>query len=185
MVMMVYTLHDCAQSSRPLPDGLDGGSLRNVFEKGNRGNVTRPVEGLVFHYPCYFAPPLSVIRMGDYKLMRHLLTGESRLFNVRADYREQNNLIKETPRQVSELKSAMSRYLESIDAEDVQDVYTARFTELDRFEAMARRAHARAIEQSGGDGDRINEANVRLAQDLARFERNRKECRENMRGRNF
>ena len=182
---LLPTLHDCAESSRPLPDGLDGGSLRNVFEKGNQGRVTRPVEGLVFHYPCYFAPPLSVIRMGDYKLMRHLLTGEARLFNVRADYREQNNLIKEKPGKALELKSALSRYLESIDAEDVQDVYNARFAELDRFEAMARRVHARAIREFSGDRDRISQANDRLARDLARFEKNRQECRENMRGHTF
>ena len=54
---------------------LDGGSLRQVFENGNVGKVVRPVEGFVFHYPCYFAPPLSVIRLGDYKLMEHHLTG--------------------------------------------------------------------------------------------------------------
>ncbi len=116
---LLPTLHDYARSEQPLPDGLDGGSLRNVFENGNEGNVTRDVQGFVFHYPCYFAPPLSVIRLGDYKLMEHLLTGEQKLFNVAEDYREKENVIRENPEKACVLKSAMSRYLESIDAEDI------------------------------------------------------------------
>ena len=76
-----------------LPKDLDGGSLRSVFEKGNKSVVSRTIEGFIYHYPCYFAPPLSVIRLGDYKLMEHLLTGEQKLFNVARDYREQHNLI--------------------------------------------------------------------------------------------
>ena len=66
---LLPTLHDYAKSTQPLPKDLDGASLRGVFEKGNASEVKRPVEGFVFHYPCYFAPPLTVIRLGDYKLM--------------------------------------------------------------------------------------------------------------------
>jgi len=182
---LLPTLHDYAGSDRPLPEGLDGGSLRDVFENGNKGKVTRGVEGFVFHYPCYFAPPLSVIRMGEYKLMEHLLTGERKLFNVVTDYREQNNLIRENPKKALELKAAMSGYLESIDAEDIQDVYQARFAELDRFESMARRVHAQAIERAKGDRDLIAKADERLARDLERFAKNRVECRENMQGKTF
>lgn len=182
---LLPTLHDYARSDKPLPANLDGGSLRNVFEKGNKGKVTRPVEGFVFHYPCYFAPPLSVIRLGDYKLMEHLLTGEQKLFNVVTDYREQNNIINKEPKKAEELKKVMDMYLESIDAEDIQEVYQARFAELDRFEAMARRVHAQAIDRADGDPDLTNEANARLEKDLARFEKNRRQCRENMRGRRF
>lgn len=52
-----------------------------------------------------------------------------------------------------------SKYLESIDAEDVPDVYQARFAELDRFETMARSVHAKAIEQTKGDPASIVKAN--------------------------
>ena len=182
---LLPTLHDYAKSDRPLPDQLDGGSLRNVFEKGNEGKVTRGIEGFVFHYPCYFAPPLSVIRLGEYKLMEHLLTGEQKLYNVVTDYREQNNLINEQPAKALELKAAKSRYLKSIDAEDIQEVYQARFAELDRFETMARSVHAKAIEQAKGDQDSIAKANNKLEKDLARFAKNRRECRENMQGKTF
>jgi len=117
--------------------------------------------------------------------MEHLLTGEQKLFNVSADYREKNNLIESNPQMAAELKKAMSRYLQSIDAEDIQDIYRARFAELDRFEAMARRVHDQAIEGAKGDRMIIAKAKERLAKDLARFDSNRKECRANMQGKSF
>ena len=164
---------------------MDGGSLRNVFEHGNDGKVIRPVEGFVFHYPTYFAPPLSVIRVGKYKLMEHLLTGEQKLFNVQADYGENHNLITQSPEIALRLKATMASYLGSVDAEDVQDVYKARFAELDKFEAMARLIHARSIKEADGDQEVIKKANERLAKDLVRFDNNRAECRENMQGKHF
>jgi len=182
---LLPTLHDYAGSDQPLPDGLDGGSLRNLLANGNEGKVDRPVTGLVFHYPCYFAPPLSVIRLGDYKLMEHLLTGEQQLFNVKTDYREQHNLIEKNPAKAAELKTAMSAYLTAIHAEDVQDVYQARFAELARFEKQARAIHAQTIRRAGGDRKLIAEAEERLTKNLARFEKNRKQCRENMSGKSF
>ena len=182
---LLPTLHDYAKSDSRCLIGLTEAACAMFSREGNKGKVTRGVEGFVFHYPCYFAPPLSVIRMGDYKLMEHLLTGEQKLFNVVTDYREQNNLINEEPKKALELKAAMSKYLKSIDAEDIQDVYQARFTELDRFETMARSVHAKAIERAKGDNDSIAKANEELEKDLARFEKNRKECRENMLGKTF
>ena len=59
---LLPTLHDLSGSSAPLPGDLDGGSLRDVLARGNNGRVERPVEGLVFHYPCYFAPPRRMSR---------------------------------------------------------------------------------------------------------------------------
>jgi len=177
---LLPTLHDYAGNDDPLPDGLDGSSLRDVFERGNEGQIAHRVKGFVFHYPCFFAPPLSVIRLGDYKLMEHLLTGQQKLFNVVTDYREQHNLIDTNTSKATELKAALSQYLKSIAAEDVQDVYQARFAELDRFEAQARSVHAKAIQRAAGDPTLIEEAHQKLANDLARFAKNRRECRANM-----
>ncbi len=182
---LLPTLHDYSGSDEELPQDLDGGSLRPVFEYGNEANVERPVEGFVYHYPCYFAPPLTVIRLGDYKLMEHHLTGEQKLFNVATDYYEQQNLIKDLPAKAAELKQVMDRYLEEIDAEDVQDVYKARFAELDRFERGAIEQHKKRIEKAGGDKQLMEEANQWLKEQLERFDRNRKECRDNMQGKAF
>ena len=121
-----------------------------------------------------------MIRLGDYKLIEHLRTGEQKLFNVVTDYREKHNLIDTDTTKAKELKTVLSQYLQSIDAEDIQDVYQARFAELDRFEAQARSVHAQALQRANGDSARITEANKKLAKDLARFAKNRQECRTNM-----
>lgn len=177
---LLPTLHDLAGSDQALPENLDGGSLRNVLTRGNEGSVKRDVEGFVFHYPCYFAPPLRVIRLGDFKLMEHLRTGEQKLFDVVTDYREQNNLIDKQPGRAAKLKAAMMQYLDQIDAEDVQAVYKARFTELDRFEGNARQQYEKSVQRAGGDQQAIAKAKARLDEDLLRFEKNREECRKNM-----
>lgn len=182
---LLPTLHDFAGSDKRLPDGLDGGSLRSVFKNGNKGKVVRSVKGFVFHYPCYFAPPLSVIRLGDYKLMEHLLSGKQKLFNVATDYGEQHNLLQENPQKAAELKAVMSRYLQAVDAENVHEVYQARFAELDRFEKQARAAHARTLRKARGDRRIIARADEKLKKDLARFERNRAHCRKSRAGTSF
>ena len=50
---LLPTLHDYAMSKEPLPEDLDGGSLRSLFENGETGFIDRPVDGFVFHYPCF------------------------------------------------------------------------------------------------------------------------------------
>lgn len=182
---LLPTFHDLAESEAPLPQDLDGGSLRNLFENGNRGTVERAEEAFVFHYPCYFAPPLSVIRLGDYKLMQHLLTGEQKLFNVAEDYAEEKNLIYEESEVALRLQKHMESYLAEIDAEDVADVYAARFAELDRFEAIAKENHARVVERAAGDAKEIEAAKKSLEEKLERFARNRRDCKEQMKGTTF
>ena len=182
---LLPTFYDYAGGKQPLPADLDGGSLRSIFQSGNEGRVERASEGFVFHYPCYFAPPVSVIRKGDYKLIEHLLTGEQKLFNVTADYREQHNILSEHPSVAKELKSVMGAYLQSIQAENVHDVYAARLRELDRFELTARSVHAATLRRAAGDARLIAAASTRLEMDLKRFEQNRKECRQQMRGTDF
>lgn len=171
------TIHDLAGVSQPLPEDLDGGSLRSVFEQGNAGSVERPVEGMVFHYPCYFAPPLSVIRVGDYKYMKHLLTGEMQLFNLKSDYSEKQNLAKAMPEKAAELDKILEDYLKSIDAEDVQDVYQARLEELDHFEAQSREIFTRESARLDpvADAAEIAKMKKRLDDNLARFDKNREE----------
>ncbi|GIS29170.1 MAG: hypothetical protein CM15mP130_2000 [Verrucomicrobiota bacterium] len=79
------TMHDLCGSSAPLPDNLDGVSLRPVFEKGNKGRLAKRDTGFVFHFPAFYTIPITSYRNGDYKLMRHLNSGEIKLFNVAKD----------------------------------------------------------------------------------------------------
>ena len=175
------TFHDLSESKEPLPADLDGGSLREVLENGNRAKVERPVEAMVFHYPCYFAPPLSVIRLGDYKYMKHLLTGDTKLFNLSTDYTELEDLSGTMPELELTLDKALLDYLTSIDAEDIQDVYQARLEQLDEFEAQAKAVHARTLSRldSVTDALAITRADKRLAADVQRFANNRIEVERN------
>ena len=179
---LLSTLHDLSGSKAALPEDLDGASLRDVFEKGNAGRVERPGEGLVFHYPCYFAPPLTLIRIGDYKYMKHLLTGETKLFNLADDIGEKRNLVSAMPEKAARMDKVLTDYLKEIDAEDVQDVYQARFEELDRFEQMARVNYQKGVANLKKTGDLAGVATLRaeLEADLERFSKNREEVRINM-----
>ncbi len=128
---LLPTLHDLSGSSSPLPPGVDGGSLREVFERGNAGGVHRSAPGLVFHYTCHYHPPVSVIRIGDYKLMRHLNSGELKLFNVATDYAEQQDLSERMPEKAKEMDQILRQYVGYVDGGDISEVYAAYFEWLD------------------------------------------------------
>ena len=66
----LQTFYDLAGGTEPLPAELDGGSLRNIFEKGEKGTVRRNSKSLVFHFPWHTGEPESVIRSGNYKLRK-------------------------------------------------------------------------------------------------------------------
>ena len=178
---LLPTFHDLCGSKAPLPKNLDGGSLRNVLENGNEGKVVRPVEGFVFHYPCYFAPPLSVIRLGDYKLMRHLLTGERRLYNLLEDPAEKTNLIRTMTAKANHMDTVLKAYLADIKAEEVQDVYKARLEELDLFESRAEQVFNKKTKglDPTEDAERLGELQAKLKADRERFARNRVEVEIN------
>ena len=88
------TMHDLVGSTAALPDDLDGVSLRPILEQGNDGQLAKRDTGLVFHFPAHYTVPITSYRDGDYKLMRHLNTGEIKLFNVARDMGESNDLSK-------------------------------------------------------------------------------------------
>ena len=128
---LLPTLNDLSGSSLSLPEGVDGGSLRDVFERGNDGSVTRNAPGLVFHYTCHFHPPISVIRIGDYKLMRHLNSGEVKLFNVATDYAERKDLANQSPERVRQMDQILRQYVSYVDGGEMSKVYAAYFDWLD------------------------------------------------------
>ena len=128
---LLPTLHELSGSSSPLPPGVEGGSLREVFERGNAGGVRRSVPGLVFHYTCHYHPPVSVIRIGDYKLMRHLNSGELKLFDVAIDYAEKHNLAPQLPEKAKEMDQILKQYVGHVDGGEISEVYAAYFEWLD------------------------------------------------------
>jgi hypothetical protein len=63
--------------------------------------------------------------------MRQLNSGETRLHNVVEDLGEQNNLVEKMPEKAHELDRLMQDYLRNVDAETIEDMYAARFAELE------------------------------------------------------
>ena len=63
--------------------------------------------------------------------MRQLNSGETRLHNVVKDLGEQNNLVEKMPEKAQELDRLMQDYLRKVDAETIEDMYAARFAELE------------------------------------------------------
>jgi len=141
------TFHDLSSSKAPLPESVDGGSLRAVFEKGNAGKVKRGAPGIVHHYPCHYHPPISSIIIGDYKLMHHLNSGETRLFNIKKDYREQHNLYLEMPDKVAEMDAILRKYVEEVDGGTAEQVRQALYDTMDRFGAQAKEGFQKKLAQ--------------------------------------
>ena len=113
------TFYDLAGGTDPLPDDLDGGSVRLVFEKGDKGRVKRNTKDLIFHFPWHTGVAESVIRSGNYKLRKDLDSLEIELFDIENDWEEKNNLAKELPKVVKKLDRKRSAYLQKVNAETV------------------------------------------------------------------
>lgn len=127
------TMHDLAGSTAPLPDDLDGISLRPVLENGNQGVLAERDTGFVFHFPAHYTVPITAYRKGDYKLMRQLNSGELKLFNVVDDMGERNDLTTEMPEKTAEMVRDLDAYLERVGAWTMQEVYNARAEELEKW----------------------------------------------------
>jgi arylsulfatase A len=115
----LQTFYDLAGGREPLPKNLDGGSLREVFEKGDKGKVKRNTKELVFHFPWHTGVAESVIRSGKYKLRKDLDSLEIELFDISKDFEEETNLASKMPDLVRKLDRKRSAYLDSVQAETV------------------------------------------------------------------
>lgn len=114
------TLAVLAGSTAPLPEGLDGGSFAGLLSDPT-AVVSRPFDGLVFHYPHYnrvgMNEPHSAIREGDYKLIHYPVSDRSLLFNLRTDLGETKDLSRSDPERTRRLEEKLARYLQSVGAE--------------------------------------------------------------------
>ena len=118
------TLADIVGAVDALPENLDGGSLRPLFDD-SAGEVKRPFEGLVFHFPHYnivgLFEPHSAIRVGDYKLLKFYSSKRSLLFNVAEDIGESTDLSSKHPERKAEMEVLLADYLERVKAERPED----------------------------------------------------------------
>ena len=113
---LLSTLSDLAGNTEPLPDDLDGGSLRALLEHGGNGEVDRPTEGLVFHSP-FTDPPHSAIRWGDHKLVERWETDDLELYDLTRDVGETENLAGTLPDRTEALHRRLMEYMVDVGAE--------------------------------------------------------------------
>ena len=139
------TFHDLSGSKAPLPDGVDGGSLRDVFTNGNSGVVHRAAPGIVHHYTCHYHPPISSIIIGDYKLMRHLNSGELKLFNIKTDYQEQVNLAAAMPGRAESMDAVRANYVKEVNGGTATQVRDALYDLMDEFGERAKAAYRKKL----------------------------------------
>ena len=176
------TFHDLSGSETDLPSEVDGGSLRDVFVRGNAGVVNRLAPGIIHHYTCHYHPPISSIIIGDYKLMRHLNTGETRLFNIKTDYSEQENLAASMPERVTSMDAIRADYVKDVDGGTTAQVRDALYDLMDTFGKQAEKSYRKQItllrEQNPADLDMqqsqlLEQLNARLFKN----ELNKEKCR--------
>lgn len=121
---LLPTITDLAGIREELPENLDGGSLRPLFENPE-GEVRRSFEGLVFHFPHYnivgLFEPHSAIRVGDSKLLKFYSSERSLLFNVAGDIGESTDLSAVQPENKRQLEALLAGYLEAVEAERPED----------------------------------------------------------------
>jgi len=112
------TFCELAGIREPLPDEIEGGSIVGLFASG-KGEVKRPREEVVFHFPHYQARngPHSAILFGEHKLIRFYETNEVRLFDLSHDLGETRDLAKKVPQKAAQLGARLSQYLRDIGAQ--------------------------------------------------------------------
>jgi arylsulfatase A-like enzyme len=100
----------------PLPAGreIDGVSLVPLL-KGE----SIPQRYLFWHYPHYSNQggfPGGAVRSGDDKLIERYENGRCQLFNLKTDPGEQSDLAESSAERVAELRKALHRWYEEVDA---------------------------------------------------------------------
>jgi arylsulfatase A-like enzyme len=115
----LQTFYDLAGGTDPLSRDLDGGSLRDVFQRGNKGRVKRNTKELIFHFPWHTGVAESVIRSGKYKMRKDLDSLNIELFDISKDLSEENDLAAEMPDLVRKLDQKRAKYLKEVNAETV------------------------------------------------------------------
>lgn len=101
---------------------LDGASYAALLSGDSASKATRPP--LYWHFPGYLGAgqgtwrttPGGAIRAGDWKLIEYFEDGESKLYNLRDDVGERNNLAAAQPERVAELHKQLSAWREAVGA---------------------------------------------------------------------
>ena len=115
-VDILPTLAELAGYAKPLPDNIDGGSLRNVLQSAGQGTVPRKEPFLMFHQGVD-RKVMSAIRLGKYKLVKTWQEDRLELFDLDRDLGETTDLSKTMEAKTRELHDLMMKYLVEVNAD--------------------------------------------------------------------
>ncbi len=114
------TFSELAGVRDALPTGVEGGSFASVLKNGGTGELKRPRNEFVVHFPHYDKDaqgPASAIYVGDLKLIHVYETGALKLFNIATDSGERHDLASQMPEKVQELDARLMTYLKTVNAQ--------------------------------------------------------------------
>ena len=102
------TLLEIAGVPLPKDRAIDGASLLPLLKQ--TGPLKR--DALFWHFPHYRGgEPYSIVRLGDWKLIRHWESGRRELFNLAEDLGESRNRAGEMPEKVGQLDERLTQWL--------------------------------------------------------------------------
>ncbi len=105
-------------SKATFPTGVEGGSLVPLLVSDDQGEVRRPREELVFHFPHYQGEtPHSAILVGDLKLLHFYEDDHDELYDLAQDLGERHNLAAQRPAETRQLRERLQQYLVAVNAQ--------------------------------------------------------------------
>lgn len=116
------TLLDMVGINKPsnTNNGVDGTSLVPIL-RGLKDTAALENRAIYWHWPNYSnhgqQSPGGAIRKGDYKLIEYFENNTVQLFNIKDDIGEQNDLSKQMPDKVKELRDQLHTWRKSVNAE--------------------------------------------------------------------
>ncbi len=110
---ILSTVLDFVAPGFALPQGVEGGSWKQVLLNGGKGKIQRPIDRLVFHHDVEVSHPQTAMRQGDLKLVHYWDTKESFLYDLSSDLSERKNLAAERPNVVAEMLSELKAHVKN------------------------------------------------------------------------
>ena len=99
---------------------IDGGSIKNNLFNNTNSKVRREVEGIFFHVPyrngIALKRPHSAIIQGNFKLVKFQDNGETLLYNLSNDIKEEKNLFNVETQIKDSLEKVLDNYLIKVHA---------------------------------------------------------------------
>ena len=109
------TILEIAGVEPPGDREIDGLSLVPLLE----GQTSLDRQAIYWHFPHYHRytnSPFSIVRSGEWKLLKWYDRETVELYNLKEDISEENNLVKSRPDKVKELNANLEAWLKSVEA---------------------------------------------------------------------